>query len=269
MKKQLVTVMLSALLLSTCPYNSFGEISNIKLIVNGKQIVSQEQPRVITGRTVVPLRAIAEALGTEVEWDDVNQSIKITKDNKEIKLFLNKSSAIIDGQNIVIDSPPIIINGVTFLPLRFLSEALGAEVKWNAENNTVIIEGQSDDDTNVPDSVKNWNSGTTTISSDSKNKANATDNKTKRHETWNSKEVNGDVKIEADKVIDIKGNVKINGDLYVYGTIKNHGNLKVTGAIHLSSLGWDDNEENGSICMLSNQSIQVGKDVGNIVFDIN
>jgi len=90
-------------------------------------------PFISEGRTMIPLRIIAEALGAEVDWDSATRTVIITKHEETI--------------NLIVDIPlpddmgtPIIVNGTTFVPVRYVSEKLGATVRWDGENNAVYID---------------------------------------------------------------------------------------------------------------------------------
>ncbi|MDI6907928.1 MAG: ABC transporter substrate-binding protein [Thermoanaerobacterales bacterium] len=91
------------------------------------------------GRTLVPLRAIFEALGAEVNYDGATGVIVATRGDTQVKLTLGQSSAAKNGQAVTLDVPAKAISGRTLVPLRFVSEALGAEVRWDAQANAVYI----------------------------------------------------------------------------------------------------------------------------------
>ena len=91
-------------------------------------------PFISQGRTMVPLRIIAESLGAEVDWDSTTRTVIISGREETI--------------NLIVDVPlpddmgtPIIVNGITFVPVRYVSEKLGASVQWDGENNAVYIYG--------------------------------------------------------------------------------------------------------------------------------
>ena len=91
-------------------------------------------------RTLVPLRFISEALGAAVEWCQESSQIVIFLQDKEIILTPGINSVTVNGADMVIDCPPEIQPpGVTFVPLRFISETLGASVVFDQESNTVTI----------------------------------------------------------------------------------------------------------------------------------
>lgn len=101
-------------------------------------------PFIKDGRTMVPLRFIAEAFGAQVEWIPETKGINITLNLKSavhtIGLQVGNPTAIVDGQVVTLDVAPVIVNGRTFVPLRFVAEAFGAKVDWNSLYQVVTIE---------------------------------------------------------------------------------------------------------------------------------
>lgn len=115
--------------------------------VNGEIISIDENgtaPIVVDGRTMVPIRAVVEELGGEVSWDAAARTVTVTKDSDVISLTIDSNLAEVNSQSVELDTTPVIVNERTLLPLRFVSENLGAEVVWNAENRQITITGQND-----------------------------------------------------------------------------------------------------------------------------
>lgn len=115
--------------------------------VNGEIISIDENgtaPIVVDGRTMVPIRAVVEELGGEVSWDAAARTVTVTKDSDVISLTIDSNLAEVNSQSVERDTTPVIVNERTLLPLRFVSENLGAEVVWNAENRQITITGQND-----------------------------------------------------------------------------------------------------------------------------
>ncbi|MGB9843481.1 MAG: stalk domain-containing protein, partial [Caldisericia bacterium] len=100
-------------------------------------------PFIKDGRTMVPLRFIAEAFGAQVEWIPETKGINISLELKSavhtIGLQVGNPTAIVDGQVVTLDVAPVIVNGRTFVPLRFVAEAFGASVDWNSLYQVVTI----------------------------------------------------------------------------------------------------------------------------------
>ncbi|TQR30176.1 copper amine oxidase N-terminal domain-containing protein [Brevibacillus brevis] len=128
------------------PFKKLGELledtgsTEVKAFVDGKQVKADVSPFVKGGRALVPVRAISSALKAEVNWKPETRSVEITRGEKSIMLYLDKKEATVDGKTISLDTAPVLKNGRVFLPLRFISEQLNAEVKWQEEGKIVIID---------------------------------------------------------------------------------------------------------------------------------
>ncbi len=116
------------------------EEKEIKAYVNGKLPNFDVKPEIKNGRTLVPLRAIAESLGTDVKWDQVTQTITLTKGDTTITLTIDAKTATVNGQELPLDVAPTIKNNRTIVPLRFISEALKANVEYDAATNLIFVD---------------------------------------------------------------------------------------------------------------------------------
>jgi len=114
--------------------------NQIRVTIDGKVQTFEQPPVLLNGRTMLPLRAIFESLGAEVAWDGRTQTITAFKDDHVIVLKIGQSLATVDGEPATMDQPAQIVNDRTMVPVRFVSEALGAAVGWDANSRTVIIE---------------------------------------------------------------------------------------------------------------------------------
>ena len=107
-------------------------IGNNWATVNGNQVYNDVAPLIVNDRTMLPARFVAENLGAKVEWVDRTQCVNITgSDNTYIQIFIGSATAYVDGEARYLDSPAFIRNDRTYTPVRFICEALGAEVGWN------------------------------------------------------------------------------------------------------------------------------------------
>ncbi|MEN6460495.1 MAG: copper amine oxidase N-terminal domain-containing protein [Syntrophomonas sp.] len=136
MKKILTLVLVFTLLLS---FTSLALASSPGIFINGKALVSDSPAVTENGRTLVPLRAIFEALGQSVQWNGTDRSI--TSGN--IWLQLDNAQAKVGDKTITLDVPAKAMNGRTFVPLRFIAESLGKDVKWIGEQNKIEINNQA------------------------------------------------------------------------------------------------------------------------------
>ncbi len=96
-------------------------------------------PFISNGRTLVPVRVIAESFGSKVGWDDPTDTVTITGKTTVIKLVIGSSTATVNGKNVKLDVPADIYNSRTFVPIRFVSEALGYNVSYVDMTKNVII----------------------------------------------------------------------------------------------------------------------------------
>jgi len=106
---------------------------------NQKIETIEAPPYIKNGRTMVPLRVIAEAFCSIVEFDPASRGITIKSRDKVIALQIGNNNAMVNGITSKLDTPPEIKNGRTFLPLRFIVETFGAKIDWNAKTGEITI----------------------------------------------------------------------------------------------------------------------------------
>ena len=102
-------------------------------------VFDSAQPALVNNRTMVPMRKIFEALGAEVTWDNETQTAKALKDNMSVEITIGSNVMYSSGKPIEIDSPALLMRSRTYVPVRFISNALGAEVDWDNDNRVVYI----------------------------------------------------------------------------------------------------------------------------------
>lgn len=112
---------------------------DISVELNGEKISFDQPPIIVDGRTLVPLRAISEALGAEVDWDENTQTITAVKDSVTVILTINSDEITVNGKINKIDVPAQLVNDRTLVPLRAISESFDCTVDWDDTSKTVII----------------------------------------------------------------------------------------------------------------------------------
>ena len=108
------------------------QIGSKTMLVNGKAYEKDAAPVIMNDRTLVPIRFVTESLGGKVAWNAETKEVTLVIDGKEIKMTIGKT---IEKYGVA----PVIINGRTFVPVRFVADELGATTAWNAETKTVTI----------------------------------------------------------------------------------------------------------------------------------
>ena len=115
------------------------QIGNNLANVNGQTIELDQAPVIENGRTLVPLRFVGESLGAEIDWNPDTREVTYSMGDTTIRLRIDSHQARINGNVRTMDAAPTIQNGRTLVPVRFVSEALGMEVDWDGETQTVTI----------------------------------------------------------------------------------------------------------------------------------
>ncbi len=112
---------------------------NITVNVNGKTLVADVNPYIKNDRTLVPMRAIFEALGAEVSWDNDTRTAIGKKNGLEVKITIGENVLYKNGEEITLDAVAEIANSRTMVPVRAISEAFGYIVEWDNETKAVNI----------------------------------------------------------------------------------------------------------------------------------
>ncbi len=123
-------------------YMSSGYVrlsEDIRLIINNKQVEPAVPPIIIDSTTLVPLRIISEKLNAFVDWNQATKGITIQRDGLFIQLYIGSNTAYVNGKEVELLTKPIIQSDTTLVPIRFISEQLGATVNWDATNKIIDI----------------------------------------------------------------------------------------------------------------------------------
>ena len=120
------------------------QIGNTTFTVNGSTRTLDSPPIIKNGRTLLPIRAVVEALGGTAGWDATERKVTVTLSSTTIELWIGKSIAKVNGIDTPIDATnskvvPEIINSRTMLPLRFVAESLDCTVEWDGTTKTITI----------------------------------------------------------------------------------------------------------------------------------
>lgn len=113
--------------------------SQIKIYIDGSELQADQGPAVINYRTLVPLRAIFEALDAKVTWNSRTETIVAQKGDTTVTLALGSNVATINNTTVYMDVPARTLNNRTLVPVRFVSEALGEDVRWDEAAQSVYI----------------------------------------------------------------------------------------------------------------------------------
>ncbi|MHB8107314.1 MAG: stalk domain-containing protein [Candidatus Cryosericum sp.] len=107
--------------------------------LDGQLVTLDTPPVIVSGRTLVPLRPIIEGLGGAITWVPETRSVEVVFNGTTLLLQIGNRTAVVNGKAVTLDVPAAIMNGRTMLPVRFVSEHLGADVQWAPLTKTVTI----------------------------------------------------------------------------------------------------------------------------------
>lgn len=139
MKKYFALILLVLMVISSLPVYASTN-SDIKIYVDNKQVVSDQNPFINEdGRTMVPVRFVSEALGADVNWLPLDRAAVVEYAGTKIVMVVGMKYATVGLSIKNLDSPVTIVGGRTMVPLRFVSECLGAQVRWDASERAVYI----------------------------------------------------------------------------------------------------------------------------------
>lgn len=111
----------------------------VDLFVDGSELQTDVPPTIVNDRTMVPLRAIFEALDATVDWDDTTQTATAAKASTTVQVSIDDTTAYVNGQAQTLDVPAKLIDGRTMVPARFVSEPLDARVLWDGSTESVYV----------------------------------------------------------------------------------------------------------------------------------
>ncbi|HTA40000.1 MAG TPA: copper amine oxidase N-terminal domain-containing protein [Candidatus Acidoferrales bacterium] len=111
--------------------------SAVSVFVNGQRMSFDQPPVVQSGRVFVPLRGVFEQLGASVVYN--NGQINATGRGRTIALTIGSTTAVVNGQQQILDVAPFVVGDRTLVPLRFVAQALGAQVNWDDSSSSVTI----------------------------------------------------------------------------------------------------------------------------------
>jgi hypothetical protein len=139
MRTPLVAVAVLLSLALTGAWTAPVSAQTVRVIVDGSSVAFDQPPIVTGGRVLIPLRGVFEQLGAFVQWNPANNTILATRAGTEVQLTIGSRIAFVNGSQVTLDVPAMVVAGRTLVPLRFVSEAMGAHVQWEAVSRTVYV----------------------------------------------------------------------------------------------------------------------------------
>lgn len=137
--KSVLRTCTAAIMLSAAMTAAVSAADSVSVTINGTALECDTPAQIVEGRTMVPLRAIFEALGAEIDWNANEKTVTAQKDGTVIRMTIGAPSFDKNGESVALDTPAMVIDSRTMVPARAVSESMGCDVKWDALTKTVII----------------------------------------------------------------------------------------------------------------------------------
>ena len=137
-KKQ-VAVSAAAVIASLFAFSVSAADNGLSVYIDGEKLDFDVPPAIINDRTLVPMRAVFEALDADVEWNDETKTVEGKKDGTAISLQVGSDEMRVGGKTVLLDSPAVIRDGRTLVPIRAIAESLGVDVEWYDDIKTVAV----------------------------------------------------------------------------------------------------------------------------------
>jgi len=126
------------------------EAPDVDIIINGSAVPFNDVPVFLNNRILLPLRELLRNLGVEdddehIKWNEQEKSVTIYKDSIRVYLKIGSKTAYINSEQVLLDAEPVIYskNQRTYIPVRFVSQAIGMKVAWDSLTKTVYVADES------------------------------------------------------------------------------------------------------------------------------
>lgn len=129
--------------------NGVSELPDVKIIIDGEIGTYKDIPITVSDRTLLPLREILTNLGVKndnehIIWNGKESSVTIIKDSQKIYLKIGSDKATVNGEEVVLDTKPVLYKNKTYIPVRFVAQSLGKKVIWDGGSKSVLIRDEAE-----------------------------------------------------------------------------------------------------------------------------
>jgi len=116
--------------------------SQVKVVVDGQHVVFPDEPPYVdrqSNRTMVPARFVSEKLGAKMKWNGKSNQLTFSLKDKTILLTIGQNGALVNGKTVTVDTPAVIKNNRTMIPLRLIGEIFQVQVEWDAKRKLAVV----------------------------------------------------------------------------------------------------------------------------------
>lgn len=138
--KKISALFLSLFMMMSIFSTAYGAEKSISVILDGKQLeLGQAEPIMVKGTTLVPMRPLLEQLGAAFSWDEPSKTVSASKSGLKLSLQIDNQTATVNGETLQLPQAPKQMNGVAYVPVRFIGETLGYIVAWSPAERAVTL----------------------------------------------------------------------------------------------------------------------------------
>ena len=144
--KKFISILLSLLLILNTLTTVFAvgtaitlQVDSNTINIGSHSVTIDTAPVIIDGRTMLPVRGVSEAMGGNVDWNNDTKTVTITLGSNKVEMTVDSKTAYFNNNAQTLDVAPVILNGRTMLPARFIAESFGFDVNWDNDTKTISI----------------------------------------------------------------------------------------------------------------------------------
>ena len=154
--RKFISILLSLLLILNTLTTVFAvgtaitlQVDSNTINIGSRSVTINTAPVIINGRTLIPFRGVGEAMCGNVDWNDDTKTVTITLGSNKVEMTVDSKTAYFNNKAQTLDVAPVILNGRTMLPARFIAESFGFDVNWDNDTKTISITPRQETTTEI------------------------------------------------------------------------------------------------------------------------
>lgn len=154
--RKFISILLSLLLILNTLTTVFAvgtaitvQVDSNTINIGSRSVTIDTAPVIIDGRTLIPVRGVSEAMGGNVNWNNDTKTVTITLGSNKVEMTIDSKTAYFNNKAQTLDIAPVVLNGRTMLPARFIAESFGFDVNWDNDTKTISITPRQETTTEI------------------------------------------------------------------------------------------------------------------------
>ena len=154
--RKFISILLSLLLILNTLTTVFAvgtaitlQVDSNTINIGSRSVTIDTAPVIIDGRTLIPVRGVSEAMGGNVNYNNDTKTVTITLGSNKVEMTIDSKTAYFNNKAQILDVAPVVLNGRTMLPARFIAESFGFDVNWDNDTKTISITPRQETTTEI------------------------------------------------------------------------------------------------------------------------